>query len=59
MPAIITDRFKKEILLNLQGDIADSANSYYVAVGPSTGIAMTPLLLLLTISEHCVMRNIT
>jgi len=36
MPAIITDRFKKEIILSLQGDIADSANSYYVAVGRPT-----------------------
>lgn len=33
MPAIITDRFKKEILLNLQEDIDSSANNYYVAVG--------------------------
>lgn len=33
MPAIITDRFKKEILLNIQADIADSDNNYYVAVG--------------------------
>jgi len=33
MPAIITDRFKKEVLLNLSNDIVDSANSYYVAIG--------------------------
>ena len=33
MPAIITDRFKKEILLNLTKDIADSATNYYVAIG--------------------------
>ena len=33
MPAIITDRFKKEILTSLQADIADSANNYYVTVG--------------------------
>ena len=48
MPAIITDRFKKEILLNLQADIADSDNSYYVAVGrsvdwDSADAAPTPL----------------
>ena len=48
MPAIITDRFKKEILLNLQADIADSDNSYYVAVGrsvdwDSADTAPTPL----------------
>jgi len=48
MPAIITDRFKKEILLNLQSDIADSANRYYVAVGrsvdwDSADTAPTPL----------------
>jgi hypothetical protein len=33
MPAIITDKFKKEILTSLQADIADSANNYYVSVG--------------------------
>ena len=33
MPAIITDRFKKEILLSLQKDIDSAANSYYVSVG--------------------------
>ena len=33
MPAIITDRFKKEILLNLQKDIDSAANNYYVSVG--------------------------
>jgi len=33
MPAIITDRFKKEILLNLQEDIDSDANNYYVSVG--------------------------
>jgi hypothetical protein len=33
MPAIITDRFKKEILLNLQEDIDSAANNYYVSVG--------------------------
>lgn len=35
MPAIITDRFKKEILLSLTSDIADSATNYYVAIGQS------------------------
>jgi|TARA_B110000908_G_scaffold72593_1_gene87613 hypothetical protein len=35
MPAIITDRFKKEIILNLQSDIANAATNYYVAVGRS------------------------
>ena len=35
MPAIITDRFKKEVLLRLSADINDSDNSYYVAVGQS------------------------
>jgi hypothetical protein len=33
MPAIITDRFKKEVLLSLQADIDSAANKYYVAVG--------------------------
>lgn len=33
MPAIITDRFKKEILLNLEKDIDSAANNYYVSVG--------------------------
>tara|TARA_R110001606_G_scaffold380020_3_gene540340 strand:+ start:547 stop:1914 length:1368 start_codon:yes stop_codon:yes gene_type:complete len=33
MPAIITDRFKKEILLNLQADIDSAANNFYVTVG--------------------------
>jgi len=32
MPAIITDRFKKEVLLNLQADIDSAANNYYVAI---------------------------
>lgn len=32
MPAIITDRFKKEVLLSLQADIDSAANNYYVAV---------------------------
>ena len=48
MPAIITDRFKKEIIQNLQSDIADSATNYYVAVGrsidwDSADIAPTPI----------------
>lgn len=47
MPAIITDRFKKEILLRMSEDMDDSANSYYVAVGQSIGwndsdVAPTP-----------------
>jgi len=47
MPAIITDRFKKEILLNLQQDIDSADNNYYVAVGrpvdwDSADIAPTP-----------------
>ena len=33
MPAIITDRFKKEVLLSLQADIDSAATKYYVAVG--------------------------
>lgn len=33
MPAIITDRFKKEVLLSLQADIDSAANNYYVAIG--------------------------
>ena len=33
MPAIVTDRFKKELLLRLEADIADSANNYYVGIG--------------------------
>jgi hypothetical protein len=33
MPAIITDRFKKEVLSSMSKDINDSANSYYVAIG--------------------------
>jgi len=33
MPAIITDRFKKEVLINLQADVDSAANKYYVAVG--------------------------
>lgn len=33
MPAIITDRFKKEILTNLQQDIDSSANNYYISIG--------------------------
>lgn len=32
MPAIITDRFKKDILLALDSDVTDSAHDYYVAV---------------------------
>ena len=48
MPAIITDRFKKEVLLNLQEDIDSSANNYYVAVArpinwDSSDNAPTPL----------------
>lgn len=35
MPAIITDRFKKELLLLLSADLADSASNYYVGVGRS------------------------
>lgn len=56
MPAIITDRFKKEILLQLRADIADSANSYYVAVGrsvdwDSADAAPTPLNNIRTIRD--------
>lgn len=48
MPAIVTDRFKKETLLDLLADIADSANNYYVAVSKPTDwndsdAALTPL----------------
>ena len=48
MPAIITDRFKKEILTSLQADIADSDSTYYIAVGrtvdwDSADVAPTPL----------------
>lgn len=35
MAAIITDRLKKQLLLNTYADIADSANSYFVAIGKS------------------------
>lgn len=47
MPAILTDRFKKEVILSLQADLADSANDYYVAVGrpldwDSADVAPTP-----------------
>lgn len=35
MPAIITDRFKKELLLMLTSDLADSASNYYVGISRS------------------------
>lgn len=48
MPAIITDRFKKELLLKLDADIVDSDNNYYVGIGrsydwDSSDTAPTPL----------------
>lgn len=48
MPAIITDRFKTEILKNLQSDIDDSASNYFVGIGrsvdwDSSDTAPTPL----------------
>ena len=33
MPAIITNKLKKQMLLNLEADIADSASRYYVGIG--------------------------
>lgn len=35
MPAIVTDRFKKELLLMLEADIVDSDNNFYVGIGRS------------------------
>ena len=35
MPAIVTDRFKKELLLRLDADIQDSDNKFYVGIGRS------------------------
>jgi len=48
MPAIITDRFKKELISEIQTDIADSANNYYVGIArsvdwDSSDTAPTPL----------------
>jgi len=56
MPAIITDRFKKEILLNLQKDIDSAANNYYVSVGRpidwnGTDTAPTPTNTIRTIRD--------
>ena len=56
MPAIITDRFKKEILLNLQEDIDSAANNYYVSVGrpvdwDSADVAPTPTNSIRTIRD--------
>ena len=56
MPAIITDRFKKEILLNLQEDIDSAANNYYVSVGRpidwnGTDTAPTPTNAIRTIRD--------
>jgi len=56
MPAIITDRFKKEILLNLQKDIDSAANNYYVSVGRpidwnGTDTAPTPTNAIRTIRD--------
>ncbi len=56
MPAIITDRFKKEILLNLQEDIDSAANNYYVSVGRpidwnGTDTAPTPTNAIKTIRD--------
>lgn len=56
MPAIITDRLKKEILLNLQEDIDNSATNYYVAVGRpiswnANDTAPTPLNNIRTIKD--------
>ena len=48
MPAIITDRFKKELISEIQTDIADSANNYYIGIArsvdwDSSDTAPTPL----------------
>lgn len=48
MPAIITDRFKTEILKNLQSDVDDSDTNYFVGIGrsidwDSSDAAPTPL----------------
>ena len=48
MPAIITDRFKKELISEIQTDIADSANNYYIGISrsvdwDSSDTAPTPL----------------
>lgn len=56
MPAIITDRFKKEVLLSLQADIDSAANYYYVAVGrpvdwDSSDAAPTPTNSIRTIRD--------
>ena len=56
MPAIITDRFKKEILLSLQKDIDSAANNYYVSVGrpvdwDSADAAPTPTNTIRTIRD--------
>lgn len=56
MPAIITDRFKKEVLLNLQADIDSAANNYYVAIArpidwDSDDTAPTPLNNIRTIRD--------
>ena len=47
MVAIITDRFKKQILNDLFTDVTDSADTYYIAIGRSqdwnaTDVAVTP-----------------
>ena len=48
MVAIITDRFKKQILNDLFTDVTDSADTYYIAIGRSqdwnaTDVAPTPI----------------
>ena len=48
MVAIITNKFKRQILNDLFTDVTDSAETYYVAIGRSqdwnaTDIAPTPL----------------
>tara|TARA_B100000683_G_scaffold228098_1_gene227869 strand:- start:2113 stop:3492 length:1380 start_codon:yes stop_codon:yes gene_type:complete len=48
MVAIITDRFKKQILNDLFTDVTDSSDTYYIAIGRSqdwnaTDVAPTPI----------------
>ncbi len=35
MVAIITDKFKREVLDNLYNNVVDSANTYYIGIGRS------------------------
>lgn len=48
MVAIITDKFKRQVLDNLYNEVVDSANTYYIGIGRSqdwnaTDLAPTPL----------------